>query len=384
MLVSSRIPSRFYPAFIALGVLLVLTCAVSLASAQQGTPGDEIPLPITENIGYTVQEGDTLDIIAARFDVQIDCLAADNGLDASSVVRPGDSLLISIECPFYDGELEVIIPRDEANILPPDEDTAEEAQSTPEPTAVPDAPEAESASEDAPGVGMGMAGETYVVQPRDTLDTIAQEFNVSLVSLRAANGLLDFRGSDLRPGVELVIPTDGVPYGQFPALIAPSGDPIAVGDPLPDGETYIVQQRDTLDTIAQAYNVSEISLRQVNGLLDFDGRLLQPGVVLVIPTDGVPYGQFPALSNPANPDDESAEGDPAPNLSGEVYVLQPRDTLDQVAAEYNVLTSCLLEANGIVNSRRVYPGQEIAIPSDCPPYSGGGTGLSAVATPRGS
>ncbi|MDX1992413.1 MAG: LysM peptidoglycan-binding domain-containing protein [bacterium] len=398
---------RYSPrVFFGLLLLAALVLAVPLVAAQQSGEGGQIDLPITETTSYTVDDDDTLESIAALFDVDVICLAEGNGLDASSIVRPGDVLLIEIECPNYTGDLEVLFPR-ESFTLPPDEEVEDE-EAQPAATATPNvgstagsgstgttnqggnaATATATPQDDEEGgvpVGAGQAGQSYVVQPRDTLDTIAQRFNVSLVSLRMANDLMDFNGSDLRPGVTLVIPTDGVPYGQFPAVINVSPNPDNTGG-IPFTETYVVQPRDTLDTIAQQFNVSIISLRMVNDLMDFRGVDLRPGTVLAIPDDGVPYGQFPALTNASGDAGTAGANTGGIPLGSTTYIMQRGDTVDQVAAEYNVLTSCVLEANNITNARRVFPGQQIVIPSDCPPYAGGGVGLNATAatpTPGGS
>jgi lysozyme len=53
---------------------------------------------------YVVQRGDVLDLIAARFNVQEDCLAEANGLANKHRIFPGDRLEIDTSCPEYDGE----------------------------------------------------------------------------------------------------------------------------------------------------------------------------------------------------------------------------------------------------------------------------------------
>src|SRR5690606_31428102 len=70
-------------------------------------------------------------------------------------------------------------------------------------------------------VGGGAEGELYIVQPGDTLDTIGQELDVSVISLRIANELED--DAVLLIGQTLVIPEGAPPYGVFPALDTPAG-----------------------------------------------------------------------------------------------------------------------------------------------------------------
>ena len=58
-------------------------------------------------------------------------------------------------------------------------------------------------------------------------------------------------------------------------------------------------------------------------------------------------------------------------LEGELYVIQPLDNIDQVAADFNVSTRCIVEANEIADVRAVKPGQTVLIPAEgCPAYTG--------------
>jgi LysM repeat protein len=67
----------------------------------------------------------------------------------------------------------------------------------------------------------------YVVQPGDTLSSLALEYDVSEADIMAANQL---RNPDFLPaGLELVIPVDGVP----PATARWTPIPMATGTPLP-------------------------------------------------------------------------------------------------------------------------------------------------------
>ena len=125
--------------------------------------------------------------------------------------------------------------------------------------------------------------------------------------------------------------------------------------PIQGGELYTVEIGDTLDTIAQRYNVSIISLFEVNGL-DYSSYIF-PGDTLLIPNDGTPYGYYPGLSL-GNPNGTA------------FYILQPLDVLDLVAAFFDIDLQCLAEANGIEDPNDVEPGYIIGLPIDCPTYRG--------------
>src|SRR5690606_3320344 len=120
--------------------------------AQPTTSVDRVPiealytLPLSSDVTHTVQPREYLDLIAAAFDVQLACLVETNGLRASDILEIGQQLTISMDCPAYDGTLEVSSPR-----------------------------------LDSPGRD-GSDG-TYAVQVGDTLDTIGQALNISVQSL---------------------------------------------------------------------------------------------------------------------------------------------------------------------------------------------------------
>lgn len=58
------------------------------------------PLPNSEEAGsllsYTVQPGDTVALIAAQFGSTVDRILTTNGLDANALIRPGDTLRVSV------------------------------------------------------------------------------------------------------------------------------------------------------------------------------------------------------------------------------------------------------------------------------------------------
>ncbi len=120
-------------------------------------------------------------------------------------------------------------------------------------------------------------------------------------------------------------------------------------------EQYTVVVGDTLDTIAQSFNVSIISLFEVNQM-DY-GTVIFPGDTILIPNDGTPYGYYPGLSI-GNPNGTA------------FYILQPLDVLDLVAAFFDIDLQCLAQTNGIEDPNDVEPGFIVGLPVDCPTYTG--------------
>lgn len=95
--------------------------------------------------------------------------------------------------------------------------------------------------------------EIYVVQPGDTINSIALKFNISSEKLIADNGLIS---------------PNTLALGQALVILHPK-------------ETYIVQENDTLATIADSYQISLLQLVRNNPFL-YDRQYISPGETLVI------------------------------------------------------------------------------------------------------
>ncbi len=229
--------------------VILLSLLVSPALAQEGLKT------------HIVQEGETLSEIAEMYGITVDALLAVNSIEDPNTIVAG---------------MELTIPAAEAA-------SGEKPGSSAAPTA-------------GSGLGQGRGGETYTVQIADTLDTIAQAYDVAMLSIAYANDLqAPYR---IMPGQVLVIPADAPPYGVIPPLpdqVSGLQDGQGGGG---GGETYTVQIADTLDTIAQAYDIAMLSIAYANDL-QAPYRIM-PGQVLIIPADAPPYGVIPPLPNQAS------------------------------------------------------------------------------------
>ena len=123
-------------------------------------------------------------------------------------------------------------------------------------------------------------GCTVVVQPGDTLASIAYQVGVSMHELIFVNNIVNpdliFVGQVLTlPGCAQPVPLpEPLPCG---APVGCSVDPVL---PAP-GQTYTVQPGDTLSQIAAWYGVSVDLLCEVNGL--WNPNFIYVGQVLIIP-----------------------------------------------------------------------------------------------------
>lgn len=134
---------------------------------------------------YTIRAGDTISAVAARFGLRTTDLLAWNGLGWSTLIHPGQLIVLSAP----------IVAATAATAAPP-----------PTPVTAP------------------ATATTHTVARGDTLWAIARAAGIPLPSLLAANGLVD--GSIIYPGQALVVPA--------PAPPTPSPSPAPVPAPATD------------------------------------------------------------------------------------------------------------------------------------------------------
>jgi spore coat assembly protein SafA len=162
-------------------------------------------------------------------------------------------------------------------------------------------------------------GITYIVQPGDTLFNIARQFGVPLAALIAANPQI--ADPDLIfPGQIIVIPVTPAP-------------------PVPPGFNYVVQPGDTLFFIARRFGVSLDALIAANPQIA-DPNLIFPGQIILIPVAELP---------------------PLPPGAA-TYIIQPGDTLFNIAQRFGLSLDALIAANPqIADPNLIFPGQIIII-----------------------
>ena len=278
---------------------------------------------------YTVRSGDTLAAIAQRLGTDVQALARANDLSSPYRIRPGQVLK-------------------NPNAAPP-------ARTRP-----PERPA------QAPASG---SGESYRVQPGDTLFGLAVRFGVTVDALRAANGMSD--GAQLLAGRTLRIPGQGAPAPApdedaelaerlaSRTQVAPASPPPSQGPPsrapsaatdgerttttrlvtgrvvdvqVP-GEAYKVKAGDNLDRIARRLDSTVAELARINKLKT--PYTLQPG--------------------------QTIRG---PGSTAKAYVTVRGDTVADVARRFGVTEAQLRSANGLRRGASLAAGRRLTLPAD--------------------
>lgn len=157
---------------------------------------------------------------------------------------------------------------------------------------------------------------TYVVQPGDALDTIAQRFGMRWQDLAAINNIQ-------------------APYNIYVGQVLYLSVP-----PRPRVAYYVVAPGDALDTIAQRFGIRWEDLAIANGIGSPYNIFV--GQVLTIPNYTPP--STPPLS---------------PSCSW--YTVLPGDTLSSIGARFGIPWTYLAIVNNLANPHRIYPGQVLCI-----------------------
>jgi LysM repeat protein len=202
----------------------------------------EEPTAELEGTSHVVAEGESLFDIAEEYGISWVDLADYNGIEDTSSVTAGMTI-----------------------VIPPTAGTGgvAEEEAAPEEETTTEEPAAEGTAEETVAPTPSPAQETiYVVQPGDNLFRIGLRYGISWVQIAEANGIVN--PNMIRAGQELKIPTS-----------APGPSPEF---------THVVQPGETLFRIATRYGVSWQAVAQRNQIRP--PHVIYPGQTLIIPGNG--------------------------------------------------------------------------------------------------
>jgi len=246
------------------GQTLKLVAGASAATPVAATPAPAAPSASSGR--YTIVKGDTISRIASRLGVSTQSILSANGLSATSIIYPGQTLAI----PGASSAPVAATPVAAAPVA------AAPVKATPAPVA--------------------SAG-SYVIQSGDTISRIAAKFGISTQALLSANSLSI--SSVIYAGRTLVIPGASAPAAAPAAPAAAPGGVTLLNAEMEANARVIISVGQSLGVseygivIALSAAMQESSLRNINyGHLDSLGLFQQR------PSSG--WGTAAQLTDPAH------------------------------------------------------------------------------------
>lgn len=185
----------------------------------------------------------------------------------------------------------------------------------------------------------------YYVKDGDTLAAVAEKFEVDIETVRQLNYLLDdniFVGQILQ-----------IPYRED---MTAEGVPTATPAPY----RYVVEEGDSLGTIAQQFGVSAVSIMEANNLQNPNNVFI--GQELVIPNYTPPNSTTADNGETTSDATANGTGDEPTDGAAVSHVVQPGETLYGIAQKYGVDANTIADANNIANRNQLRVGQKITIP----------------------
>jgi LysM repeat protein len=146
---------------------------------------------------------------------------------------------------------------------------------------------------------------------------------------------------------DVVVTTPSLPSEPSPTVEA---TPAPATSPTPI--THVVQAGETLSEIARMYGTTVEAIVQANNLQN--SNAIREGQVLLIPSS----------TSQAPPAESTAEPVPTPSSSvgQRIHVVQPGETLSEIARTYGVAVDEIVQANGLDNPNAISVGQALVIP----------------------
>ena len=219
------------------------------------------PSPAAQSFAYLVQPGDTLYALGRRYGTTVQAIMAANGM-ATTRLLAGQTITIPIG-------------------------------GTTQPSPL-----------------------VHIVQPGETLSSIARTYNTTVWAIMSANGLTSHTIWAYRVLYIPVAPSQGL-------------------------TVHSVQPGETLYTIAQRYSTTVALLMLANNLQGYAIYVSQP---LIIPPPG--WSGWPPLVTPQ---------------PSRTHLVMPGDTLFSIARRYGTTVGALMSANGL-SSSAIYAGDTLRIP----------------------
>lgn len=258
----------------------------------------------TQSVKYTIQSGDSLTSVAAKYGISVAELATANNMSTDTGLIRGKTLTIP-------------------------------ASGTVKPTAKASTPSKTTAQTQTPApTKPTIKTQKYTIQSGDTLTGVANKHGMTVAQLAELNNMAVNTG--LVQGRTLLVPESKATTSQTkttaPTTKSNTTQPaVAKGNVFKSTENYTVQSGDSLNALARKYGVSVADLAATNNMATNAG--LKRGQVIKVPklTD--------------------------------TYTVKSGDNLNNVARRYGITASELAKMNNLDANAGLKVGQKITVPA---------------------
>ena len=189
-----------------------------------------------------------------------------------------------------------------------------------------------------------------------------------------------------------VLGAEGTPGGTTTSTLGPiltTTSPDLTTTTTEPAVLYVIQAGDTIGQVATEHGLTADRLTSFNGItIDTPLRIGQeilvplsqtPPTTTVATTPPPPTATTPGGASPTTAVSPApATTAPAPTTTtaaGQVYAVQPGDSLPVIAFDLGIPLEALLAANGLQADSVIHPGQQLVVPAPAPSApEGGGDG----------
>lgn len=186
---------------------------------------------------------------------------------------------------------------------------------------------------------------THTVRQGESLYSIAQQYQLSLADLKKWNNFSD--NPSIRPGQEIRLKPEPQQEAKESAMPASSSEPRTKVTPL----HHTVAKGETLLGIARQYDLNWKDLKTWN-LLENDE--VKEGQELVLKS---------YLAKQPKKEEASPTPKPSDNASNSYHIVRSGESLNLIAAKYQLSVAQLKKANGL-KSDQIHPRQKLKISGD--------------------
>ncbi|MBN2008337.1 LysM peptidoglycan-binding domain-containing protein [candidate division KSB1 bacterium] len=321
------------------------------------------------NNWYKVRHGDNLQKIAKQFSTSVNqLLALNNDIEDIHTIYVGQVLRVP-----EGGDTELASNDEPMTPIQTDVVATNQIKNEPEPVL-------ETTNQSTPPTTVAADVKWYQVRWGDSLEQIAARFNMSIDDLMSRNQIADkdqiFVGQLLKlfddiPEVntepalafqdadsndEFIEETPELEYYTVVDMDASIPNPVnpePIDEPTSNGSWHTIARGETLEKIAQQYQVNFDDLMAINNIEN--KNLIRAGQTLIIPDARVP------------------QPDEIDNIS-EIktkgyYVVTPGDNLEKIAQKLQTTALELARINNLRNQDQIQIGQKLLIPDQLTTYA---------------